>query len=48
MDEVAAEHYNVGAIVHYGHACLSPSPGKLAVHYVHVTTTRVVVVGMLL
>jgi len=34
VDEVAAEHYNVDAIVHYGHACLSPSPGKLAVHYV--------------
>jgi len=47
MDEVAAEHYNVGAIVHYGHACLIPSPSKLAVHYVPVTTTRVVVVDVL-
>jgi len=34
VDEAAAEHYNVDAIVHYGHACLSPSPGKLPVHYV--------------
>jgi len=47
VDEVAAEHYTVGAIVHYGHACLSPSPGKLGVHCVPVTTTLVVVVGML-
>jgi len=31
---VAAEHYNVDAIVHYGHACLSPSAGKLPVHFV--------------
>lgn len=34
MDEVAAEHYNVDAVVHYGHACLSPTPGKLPVHFV--------------
>jgi len=34
VDEVAAEHYHVDAIVHYGHACLSPSPGKLPVHFV--------------
>ena len=34
VDEVAAEHYNVDAIVHYGHACLSPTPGKLPVCYV--------------
>ena len=24
VDEVAAEHYSIDAIVHYGHACLSP------------------------
>lgn len=34
MDEVAAKHYHVDAIVHYGHACLSPSPGKLPVYFV--------------
>jgi len=34
VDEVAAEHYHVDAIVHYGHACLSPSPGKLPVYFV--------------
>ena len=34
VDEVAAEHYNVDAVVHYGHACLSPTAGKLSVHYV--------------
>jgi len=34
VDEVAAEHYNVDAIVHYGHACLSPLPGKLPVYFV--------------
>lgn len=34
MDEVAAEHYNVDAVVHYGHACLSPTPGNLPVHFV--------------
>jgi len=34
VDEVAAEHYNVDAIVHYGHACLSPTPRKLPVHFV--------------
>jgi len=34
VDEVAAEHYNVDAVVHYGHACLSPTPGKLPVRYV--------------
>ena len=34
MDEVAAEHYNADAVVHYGHACLSPTPGRLLVHFV--------------
>jgi diphthamide biosynthesis protein 2 len=34
VDEVAAEHYNCDAIVHYGHACLSPTPGKLPVWFV--------------
>jgi len=34
VDEVAAEHFSVDAIVHYGHACLSPTPGKLPVHFV--------------
>jgi len=34
VDEVAAEHYDVDAVVHYGHACLSPTSGKLPVHFV--------------
>jgi diphthamide biosynthesis protein 2 len=34
VDEVAAEHYNCDAIIHYGHACLSPTPGKLPVRFV--------------
>jgi len=34
VDKVAAEHYNVDAIVHYGHACLSPTSGSLPVCYV--------------
>jgi diphthamide biosynthesis protein 2 len=33
VDEVAAEHYCADAIVHFGHACLSPTPGKVAVRY---------------
>ena len=34
VDEVAAEHYCCDALVHYGHACLSPTPGKVPVWFV--------------
>ena len=33
VDEIAAEHYCADAVVHFGHACLSPTPGKVAVCY---------------
>jgi diphthamide biosynthesis protein 2 len=34
VDEVAAEHYCCDAIVHYGHACLSPTPGRIPVKFI--------------
>ena len=33
VDEVAAQHLNADVVVHYGHACLSPTR-RLPVHYV--------------
>jgi diphthamide biosynthesis protein 2 len=30
VDEVAAEHVNADLVVHYGHACMSPSVESLA------------------
>ena len=35
VDEVAAEHVSADCVVHFGHACLSPT-SRLPVHYVFV------------
>lgn len=34
VDEIAAAHANVDALVHYGPACLSPRCSRIPVHYV--------------
>lgn len=34
IDEIAAEHCQADLIVHYGQACLSPTTGRVPVHFV--------------